>query len=180
MRRRKILWQLMPAFLLTVLIALTAITSYALSAIRDFYEEQARVELKNRAWLLENAVLSLMDPFDEGGLKSFCAEAGRKGNTRVTVIDPKGKVVGDSHEDADMMDNHIDRPEIKEAMERQVGYSIRKSQTLKENMVYVAIPLEKEGRVLGVLRTSLTVTHREQTLGTILTKIVVGGLIIAF
>ena len=39
------------------------------------------------------------------------------------------------------MDNHKDRPEIREAASGAVGRSTRPSPTLKEELMYVAIPV---------------------------------------
>jgi two-component system phosphate regulon sensor histidine kinase PhoR len=55
------------------------------------------------------------------------------------------------------MESHRYRPEIQEALEGRVGKSLRYSSTLKEKMLYVALPLQKGGRIQGVLRVSLFV-----------------------
>lgn len=64
-----------------------------------------------------------------------------KGNedTRFTVIDLDGKVIADSNvPDSSVMENHKNREEVKEARKTGVGYAFRKSETLKESMLYVA------------------------------------------
>ena len=58
---------------------------------------------------------------------------------RLTIIDEQGKVLLDSGvEDAEMMENHLQRDEVKEALRDGFGYDIRFSDTLKENMLYAA------------------------------------------
>ncbi len=59
--------------------------------------------------------------------------------TRFTIIDLSGKVIADSDvADSSTMQNHKNREEVKEAMNVGIGYAIRRSETLKESMLYVA------------------------------------------
>lgn len=94
--------------------------------------------------------LNLMEhsngPF-ASGKKAVLQEADRKFFTdishvlgqRITVVDRKGKVVYDSDvRDISSMDNHRDREEIMNAMESGRGRSIRYSDTLGIDMLYVA------------------------------------------
>jgi len=56
----------------------------------------------------------------------------------------------------ELMENHKNRPEVIQALRGNIGRSIRYSTTVKEDMLYVAMPIvEKGGKVSGVLRTSL-------------------------
>ncbi|RHS92173.1 sensor histidine kinase [Erysipelatoclostridium sp. AM42-17] len=57
--------------------------------------------------------------------------------TRLTIIDEKGKVLADTDKTA-IKENHSDREEFKEAMLHKYGYATRYSSTLRKNMVYVA------------------------------------------
>ncbi len=70
---------------------------------------------------------------------------------RVTVIDPSGTVVYDSDADADRMDNHADRPEVREAFAEGEGSSVRQSSTMQHNTYYYTLLLE-DGNVLRVAR----------------------------
>jgi two-component system phosphate regulon sensor histidine kinase PhoR len=59
--------------------------------------------------------------------------------TRFTVIDLMGKVIADSDvKDSSVMENHINREEVKAVLESGTGYAIRKSETLNLSMLYVA------------------------------------------
>jgi two-component system phosphate regulon sensor histidine kinase PhoR len=53
------------------------------------------------------------------------------------------------------MENHSHRPEVVEALRGKTGKSIRFSSTASKNMLYVAVPSEKNGKITGVIRTSL-------------------------
>jgi two-component system phosphate regulon sensor histidine kinase PhoR len=58
---------------------------------------------------------------------------------RITVIDANGVVEADSAADPTTMDNHNGRPEIIEARAEGIGTSTRLSQTVGEDLLYVAV-----------------------------------------
>jgi two-component system phosphate regulon sensor histidine kinase PhoR len=84
--------------------------------------------------------------------------------SRVTFIREDGKVLGDSDEDPNKMDNHHDRPEIADARQNGIGEAIRYSNTLKRNMLYVALPLREPGAIPGYLRLAMSLEDVEATL----------------
>jgi len=61
---------------------------------------------------------------------------------RITIIDGSGRVIGDSDEPSARMENHGDRPEIRDAALSNAGSSIRFSKTLGKDLFYLAIPVK--------------------------------------
>ncbi len=68
---------------------------------------------------------------------------------RLTWVSKDGTVLYDSNSDETVMDNHLEREEIKEAFEEGVGSASRHSNTLGENTLYEAVLL-KDGTVLRI------------------------------
>lgn len=64
---------------------------------------------------------------------------------RITLIDANGYVLYDSN--TKDLENHLDRPEIKDAIIYGYGESLRKSDTYNKNMYYYAVKL-KNGEIL--------------------------------
>ncbi|WP_311561564.1 sensor histidine kinase [Peptoniphilus duerdenii] len=58
---------------------------------------------------------------------------------RINLIDSDGKVLYDSEKDSSTFENHRERPEIKDALEKGEGKSIRYSKTLNRDTIYHAI-----------------------------------------
>lgn len=58
---------------------------------------------------------------------------------RINLIDSDGKVLYDSEKDSSTFENHRERPEIKDAIEKGEGKSIRYSKTLNRDTIYHAI-----------------------------------------
>jgi len=174
-----LLWQIYPSYLLITIVCLVAVTWYASKSLRDFYLDQSASDLEARARLLENQFQELIDPLNEKGVDLLCKKIEKSASTRVTVILPSGRVAGDSDEDPLIMDNHANRPEVKLALKGQVGLSTRYSRTIGMRLMYLALPMKKEDRNLGVLRVSIPVTALDEALGNIQIKIALGGLLIA-
>lgn len=72
-------------------------------------------------------------------------------NLRITLVDVDGTVQYDTVADVDIMDNHMQRPEIQEAFDIGEGSIIRRSDTLDRNTFYYACKMS-DGRVLRVAR----------------------------
>ena len=66
---------------------------------------------------------------------------------RITIIDKSGKVLADTVADPEKMENHADREEVKEALKKGEGTSVRYSKTLTEKIIYVAVKM-KDGNIL--------------------------------
>ena len=76
---------------------------------------------------------------------------------RITWVDEKGNVIYDTHADINSMGSHIDREEIREAMETGSGSAVRRSDTLLERRVYEALLLD-DGTVLRISIDQQTMT----------------------
>lgn len=76
---------------------------------------------------------------------------------RVTIIDPHGVVLGDSILDPKDMENHKTREEVIEALNGEIGRSLRFSSSTKQDMLYIAIPVfDSSERIISVLRVSFS------------------------
>ncbi|HBA88121.1 MAG TPA: PAS domain-containing sensor histidine kinase [Geobacter sp.] len=86
---------------------------------------------------------------------------GRELKQRVTVIAWNGDVMGDSEVPAKKLaelDNHLDRPEIRDAMAKGNGSSIRYSETVHRDMLYAALPFKTAAGQDAVLRVALSLS----------------------
>lgn len=77
-------------------------------------------------------------------------------NLRVTLVDSDGQVKFDSEADKQTMENHSQRPEIVEALEKGEGQAVRNSQTLSQNTFYYAVQLQ-DGSVLRVSKDARSI-----------------------
>ncbi|MEN6534732.1 MAG: ATP-binding protein [Bryobacteraceae bacterium] len=92
-------------------------------------------------------------------IEDWAKSAGARAQSRVTLIGPDGRVVADSEHDPTTMENHSERPEVREAMAGHRGVSIRHSSTMDLDFVYVASPAMYEGQKGFVLRLAVPLRH---------------------
>ncbi len=156
MARKRLFWRIYLHYLFVIVLSLTLALLFATWALRDFTIGRVKADLEARALLVANQVHEgLSHPREE--LNELCRQLGTKSDTRITVILPSGKVVADSRKNPVEMDNHADRPEIRAAFQGKTGTRIRYSHTLGKKMVYVAVPIADQGKIVCTLRTSMPI-----------------------
>ena len=178
-KKKSLLWHLFFSYLLITLLPLVAVTWYSTASLKKYLLKEVEAELEERALLFSPMLLQHLSPLDERAIDSLCKTVGQAASTRVTIVLPWGKVIGDSDNDPARMDNHLDRPEVAAALEGPRGVSARYSPTLGKEMMYLALPLKKDLRTQGIIRTAISVDHIDKTLSSIERRIAFAGLIIA-
>lgn len=78
---------------------------------------------------------------------------------RVTVLSPNGNVLFDNYADAETMENHLQREEVRQALQKKEGYAVRMSDTLGKEVIYYAV-LMPDGDILRFARVNDTVLMR--------------------
>lgn len=78
--------------------------------------------------------------------------------TRLTIIDASGKVLGDSQVDKESINNIIEQPEIIAAKNSGIGEDIRYSDLLGYKSIYVAVPIIHKKEIISFVRLSSPVT----------------------
>ena len=131
-------------------IGLVSVILTAVSATLAFwfiFSQQAQDDLKTSGTLLASAYDQGAAPSGEA-LSKIASE-----EYRITLISPDGTVLYESDPQAseDRMDNHKERPEIKQALETGDGSSARESDTVGRVTYYYAVRLQS-GDVLRVSR----------------------------
>jgi signal transduction histidine kinase len=97
-----------------------------------------KVEIQNHKAMLEKMIDQFYILSKKRDISSLIKEIKQATNVRVTVIDYKGVVLQESDKDPKIMENHLDRPEIIMALHSRVGESIRYSNSIKKNFLYIA------------------------------------------
>jgi len=142
-------------YLLIIFALSSLILVLSLNTIREFYRDTLTDHLKTLGYTLNLEVEHLLSTGRAGELDEFIKILGSEIHTRVTIIATDGKVLADSEENIQSMENHSHRPEVIEALQGKTGKSIRFSSTANRDMLYVAVPIEKDGKITGAIRTSL-------------------------
>jgi len=142
-------------YLLIVIIILAITLPLSFRAIRYNHIDTLTGNLRNLCFTLNLKLSPLLENNQIDKLDNLIKELGEQIDTRLTIISPEGVVFADSEKIPTLMENHKNRIEIIQAINDGLGTSLRYSASVKEEMLYVAMPIVVDGRVIGVLRASL-------------------------
>ncbi len=145
---------------LMLLILASYFTNFEEGRIRQTLHQQ----LLTQAKLISGRFESRQQLQDRPKLDQVTAQAAQAAESRVTIIDRTGKVLEDSAENPYRMENHADRPEVKEALEGRPGTTTRYSDTLGTNMIYTAVPIVIDKKIVGVVRVAQGQNRLDQML----------------
>lgn len=179
--RRRLLWQLYPLFVVVTLAALAAATAYSSYTFNKFHLTEVQRELTVVARAIAPQVVEALVGSSPANMDALTDRLGQaaEGQVRFTIITLTGTVIGDSDDDPAQMGNHADRQEIVDALRSGFGYSVRLSPTLGKKMMYVAIPIQRDGQTIGILRTAMATTAIERPLKDIYISVAWAAVIIA-
>ena len=125
------------AVFLSIIITMVLVLAVSIAVFYATYDERISRDLDSELSFLGEAVA--VSPDDLG---SFVIPG-----HRVTLISSDGAVLFDSDAEADEMENHLQRPEVQEAISYGHGSDRRRSSTLFENLYYSAQRLD-DGNIL--------------------------------
>jgi len=111
---------------------------------------------------------------------AFTVRGSRPTDSRITVIAADGRVLGDSEvpvDDLPRVENHGKRPEVLAAFAGGVGRDRRTSATIGASLLYVALPIVADGKVIGVIRVALPVSAVTSSYAAIHRVMLLGGLV---
>lgn len=169
--KRSIFLKVFGGYLLITFTLALLILVFAFKVTRTFYLDTLSHDLENLGGALKLQILPFLEDNRIEELDSFVKNFGKNINTRITIINREGRVLADSDEDPRFMENHKSRPEIYRALTGRVGKSLRFSTTVKEEMLYVGLPVERNGEISNVLRVSLYIKNINQLLSNLRTNI---------
>jgi two-component system, OmpR family, phosphate regulon sensor histidine kinase PhoR len=141
--RHNLFWKLALTFFALLVGVLVAVDLFAERALREDYARTAFAQLAGLARLAQARPPQLTAvpptrPEEIRALQEWLTQMAATG-ARITVIAPNGQVLADSQSDTRTMENHADRPEIREALAKGQGQSTRHSVTINRDLLYYAV-----------------------------------------
>ncbi|MDO4538686.1 MAG: ATP-binding protein [Coriobacteriales bacterium] len=155
---------------------------FTLGPITDLTEQQQYNSLEAIARAADVALMA-----EDVNPSAMLEEIANKDNVRMTLISVDGTVLADSSDEPLTMTNHARRPEIVKALQGEVGYDQRVSETDGITYMYVAIPSSYK-KANCILRISEQMSQVNAVIGelrltamlTLAITLVVVGLIAGF
>ncbi len=104
----------------------------------------------------------------------------KKTGLRITVIDPAGVVIGESDKpesEIKNIENHLQRPEVQQALREDIGSSSRHSDTIGVDLLYVAVPVRGD-KLVGIVRVALPLVAIQHTTARVLHTVAVASVLV--
>lgn len=181
---RKYRWNLVLTMLLVAIIGFSIFDIFFYRSIRNYLFKQKfdEIQMKTRLAVMlleENQVLGALAERNDR-LFDLTYQLAPIVDSRVTIIDPNGRVLTDSdvlRDKVPFMDNHFHRPEVQEALVQGWGRCYRDSDTVKRKLFYTVSLLKHEGRPVGFLRLAYYSGDFEKSMRDILMLILGANLV---
>ena len=135
-------WRWFGAHVVTVTLALALVTLLAAGEQARWLRERSYQALEQSATRAQPVLVARPEAL-AADWPALAIVASRLLGLRVTLIAADGRVLGDSDVPPKRLpgvENHAGRPEVREALAGRVGRSARRSRTLDQDLIYVALP----------------------------------------
>ena len=152
------------SFLIIVLISFFFL-KFSVDETKKVFIEDGRNDVHRICLAFYDTFKELLISGDQERIDKACKGYGKRLGIRITVIARDGTVLGDSIKDPHRMENHITRPEIKAAIKRGEGSSLRYSTTLDRYLIYNAIRITNGNDIIGFLRVSIFLNEINKEVG---------------
>ena len=163
-----------------VFVSILPLSTIFTTSLKSFYFDEKIQDLLARSKFISN-YLDEINISNSDILNNVCKNIGNDTNTRITIIDYDGNVLGDSDKDPLSMDLHTGefRQEIKLAKSTaSYGSSVRFSETIQEQMMYLAYPYNINGQSI-IIRTSLSINDLNKKINNLYLNLFLALLIIS-
>ncbi len=158
MTRRLILSYVLLAAFVLVIVELPLGLTYAARA-----QDRLLADIERDARVLAGLVEERVESGDGAAVATITEQYAEESRGRVVVTDPEGIGLVDTDRPDDPPRDFSTRPEIAAALAGTQATGIRRSDTLDEELAYVAVPISSDGQLNGVVRVSFpTEEVREQ------------------
>ncbi len=177
----KIQFKIMGFLALLVMIVVGASGFLAETGLRERTTATLVENLEQKAKLIGQMAADIpFEPFNAVKLQQLARTGSEAAGARVTLMDPMGRVLGDSDvppAEIDNLSNHADRPEIMDALRGGSGHGLRRSDTLKKTLLYVAVrvPEENGAGSSGIVRLAISLDQLDAAASELRGELLVGG-----
>lgn len=161
--------------LLLATVGLVVVTVVALTVAADRWLRDSLQTTLAREMEIETRLVAAALPHDRRVLPEAAHRFGVLSGRRVTLIDSTGRVLGDSDFDdasLSLLDNHLSRPEIQQALADGAGTSLRHSASTNRDELKVAVRAWP-----GFVRLSAPITDIQATIAAVQRDVLLAALV---
>lgn len=158
--RNSLLFRIAGPYVFLVVFLISTIGIYLNSYIKTTLLTSLEQELKIEATMLSDQVENLIiNNSLTGDLERIVNRNAALIDARISIIEISGRVVIDSEIDSNKLENHSNRPEVIEAINTGFGNDIRMSESINEELIYVAVPIiNNQQETIAITRLSVPIS----------------------
>lgn len=162
---RSIRWRIAFPYIILILAVMMGLYVYLSQFIQRMYRENLEYQLATEARILGETLLADLQPstLNMSYLDNEARRWKQTSGARLTLIALDGLVIGESDEDRTQMDNHLDRPEVRLALQSGVGSSVRFSHTVGYDMLYTAVLIPSQKSPVAIVRLAMPLTMVQES-----------------
>lgn len=139
-------------FAVVLLISLSISGFITTKMVEKMYNNNVEEKLMAEADIMREQLVEYINANNLVGMQEMLHRINKNTNARITIIDTTGKVLAETNYDLGHMDNHLQRPEVQQALAGSVGKQRRFSTTMHVEFLYIAEPIYKNGKIAAVVR----------------------------
>jgi two-component system phosphate regulon sensor histidine kinase PhoR len=147
--------------------------------LRGWLTDRIELELSAQGRIARDLIEVAPAVTDTSTADQLADRMGRSTGLRITLIDSSGVVLGDSSLDLEELahvENHGERPEVKQALAGGRGAATRYSMSVRTDMFYVAVPFARTDRH-GVVRIAMPLSEVDSVVARLRLVLFVAGLL---
>ncbi|MFN0073846.1 MAG: ATP-binding protein [Chloroflexota bacterium] len=152
---RGIQWRIAFNYVLLLTLAMLGLGVYLVAFLREQQFQSLQSQLQREAQIVSAAAIYRLQAAGPESLDPLAKQLGRTTELRITLIAPDGRVLGDSDANPAAMPNHLARPEVAAALRGAPGLVQRQSTTVDRDLLYFAVPMLDDERLVGITRVAL-------------------------
>ncbi len=178
MIRSSLRWRVALSYVGLFVVAMAGLNLFLSYFVRETYQANLRGYMLNETRVVALEAVRLSDqPAGDTSWKNLAERYAVELNARITLIAPDGVVLGESSQPPELLQNHRNRPEVMRALTGQEAAEVRFSDTLREQMLYTAVPIHNNNQILGVARLAVSLAEVDGNIAAINSTFLAAALI---
>ena len=169
--RRSLFFKIFGTYLAIIVVSFSVLSLFIRDEMKKVMTDQIRDQLLTYA--------ELVDLSSTATIAGQIPQIARISGARVTLINAEGKVLADSEKKIEELENHLNRPEIRESRLKGKGHAIRYSTSAAVDMLYVAVPVKSGQDTTGYVRLARPLHDVHDTIKNIYNSFLLTMLIVA-
>ncbi|MBW4542228.1 MAG: cell wall metabolism sensor histidine kinase WalK [Myxacorys chilensis ATA2-1-KO14] len=161
--------KLLATYIFLVVLGTSLMAGYILWSFYVYFMQVRQTELDNWSSALSESVADAMEEQDLQQIRRLTERYGAPDTITLRVLDAQGQLLATSALATDrLVTNWYEVPGIQEALQNRSAQGIAKGVLTADDRLYIARPITRNGKVLGILRMSVTLRQfQRQFMGVI-------------